>query len=128
MSLITLPDHTIGLLGGHGVTVATPFVQTIALLQCEIAGTGHHSDDTTAARLAQTPILALIREPANPHDPDAIAVVMGGQKIGYIPRQHNPVLARLLDAGKCLRARVDGPIDAHASRWYRARVVVEMEG
>jgi hypothetical protein len=128
VSLISLPDHSISILGGHGLTVPAPFVQTIALLHCEIAGTGHHCDDTTGAKLAQTPILALVREPTNPHDADAIAVVMSGKKVGYIPRQHNQVLARLLDAGKCLRARIEGDIDDEAAPWYRARVVVEMEG
>lgn len=98
------------------------------MLHCEIAGIGHHCDDSTGTKLAQTPILALVREPTNPHDADAIAGVMSGQKVGYIPRNHNQVLARLLDAGTCLRARIEGTIDDEGSLWYRARVVVEMEG
>ena len=128
MSLIAIPGHPISVIGGHGLTVPIPLVQTIDLLHCEIAGTGHHCDDTTGYRLTKAPVLALVREPENPHDPDAIAIQLGNRKVGYIPRRHNVVLARLLDAGKCLRARVEQVVDPEASPWLDVQVVVEMEG
>jgi hypothetical protein len=51
--------------------------------------------------------LGLRREPANPHDELAIEILAeSGLKLGYIPRHRNPVLARLMDAGKQLLATV----------------------
>ena len=128
MSLITLPDHTITHLGGHGVIIPTPFAQTIELLRCEIAGIAHHRTVDTTTALARHPALALVREPDNPHDSDAIAVHLDGRKVGYVPRRHNTVLARLLDAGKCLQARVLDLNDPEDEPWVDVRVVVEMEG
>jgi hypothetical protein len=42
--------------------------------------------------------LTLVREPQNPHDPDAVSVSHKGRKIGYIPRTSQWV-ARSLDEG-----------------------------
>ena len=50
--------------------------------------------------------LALVREPANAFDPAAIRLEWHGRKIGYVPRQENNALARELDAGKTLEARI----------------------
>ena len=50
--------------------------------------------------------LALVREPANPFDPDAIRLEWNGRKIGYVPRRENGALARELDAGKTIEARI----------------------
>jgi hypothetical protein len=128
MTLVLVPGHAISLIGGHGLTVPVPLVQTIELLRCEIAGTGHHCDEETGHRLINASVLALVREPDNEHDEDAIAVHLEGQRVGYIPRQHNTVLARLLDAGKCMRARVEQVSDRDVGAWLEVRVVVEMEG
>jgi hypothetical protein len=50
--------------------------------------------------------LDLMREPENPHDADAIAVYWRGYQLGYLPREENRTLARLLDGGAELRAQV----------------------
>jgi hypothetical protein len=52
--------------------------------------------------------LALRREPGNPHDALAIRVQRSdGTLLGYIPRSRNEVLARLMDAGKLIVARLE---------------------
>ncbi|MFO8163932.1 MAG: HIRAN domain-containing protein [Desulfatiglandales bacterium] len=43
---------------------------------------------------------ALLREPNNPHDRNAIRVDIGGKKLGYIPRHLAKRLAPEIDAGK----------------------------
>ena len=128
MSLITIPGNTLAVIGGHGLTVPVPLATTIELLRCEVAGTGHHCDETTGQRMVDAPVLALVREPDNEHDDDAIAVHCDGKRVGYIPRRHNTVLARLLDAGKCMRARVVSVLDPDDGPWLDAEIVVEMEG
>ena len=42
--------------------------------------------------------ITLVREPSNPHDPNAVAVWIRGQKVGFVPRTQNSVLARFIDA------------------------------
>lgn len=50
--------------------------------------------------------LDLIREPDNPFDPKAVRVDWRGVQIGYAPRMDNVDLARLLDLGAALEARI----------------------
>ena len=49
----------------------------------------------------------LVREPDNPYDDQAIAVrTYGGFRIGYVPRDLNPVPAVLADQGVALSAEI----------------------
>ena len=50
--------------------------------------------------------LELVREPGNPHDPNAVRVEWRGRKLGYLPRVDNAAVARQLDRGATLQARV----------------------
>lgn len=50
--------------------------------------------------------LTLTREPDNRHDRNAIRVDWKGQQLGYVPRAENRAVARALDAGEKLEARV----------------------
>ena len=43
---------------------------------------------------------ALVREPNNPHDPNAIAVRLGKLPLGYVPREIAKDLAPEMDQGK----------------------------
>jgi hypothetical protein len=50
--------------------------------------------------------LSLEREPDNVHDARAISVRWRGYKLGYVPRAQNAALARAMDRGENLDARV----------------------
>ena len=50
--------------------------------------------------------LTLTREPDNRHDRNAVRVDWNGQPLGYVPRAENRAVARALDAGEPLEARV----------------------
>jgi len=50
--------------------------------------------------------LALVREPDNAFDANAVRVEWRGRKLGYVPRRDNAALAWALDRGDTLRARV----------------------
>jgi len=50
--------------------------------------------------------LSLTREPDNRHDSNAVRIDWNGQQLGYVPRKENRAVARALDAGEKLEARV----------------------
>lgn len=50
--------------------------------------------------------LTLIREPENRHDRKAVRVEWRGRQLGYVPRAENRAVARALDDGEKLEARV----------------------
>lgn len=62
---------------------------------------------------SRTPI-SLSREPNNPYDKSAIAVVRAdnGVKLGYISKKYNTPLAKLLDKGTELKARIKRTVSA----------------
>ena len=87
--------------------IALPFAQDIFLLETHIAGLHYYDIKNLTTPLQLTDVLLLRREPGNVHDELAIAVLtVTAQKLGYVPRYRNPVLARLMDAGKSLVAEV----------------------
>jgi hypothetical protein len=50
--------------------------------------------------------LGMVREYDNPFDGSAIRLEWNGRKIGYVPREENSALAREIDAGKVIEARI----------------------
>jgi hypothetical protein len=48
----------------------------------------------------------LAREPDNPYDANAVRVEWRGRKLGYVPRRDNAAVARHLDRGTALEARI----------------------
>ncbi len=85
-----------------------PFVREIMLIECQVAGTSHRDLETVEPVLASGCILVLQREPANPHDPLAIMILdEHSRHLGYVPRQKNEALARLMDAGKLLFGKLE---------------------
>ena len=50
--------------------------------------------------------LTLAREPDNPHDSNAVRVEWQGQMLGYVPRRENQAVARHMDSGGKVEARV----------------------
>lgn len=50
--------------------------------------------------------LTIVREAANPHDANAIRIEWHGQVLGYVPRRDNADLARQLDRGARVEARI----------------------
>ena len=104
-----------------------PFQQEIFLQECHVAGTMHVDDILIKAKdVAVGTTLVLRREPKNEHDELAILVeTAAGEKLGYVPRKHNPILARLMDAGKQLTAKVvHRELEDH---WLNIRIAIDMK-
>lgn len=89
-------------------TLTMPFTREISLLECHIAGTNFRPDiHEIEPDLSVGVIFKLQREPRNEHDPSAIAVYTAkNYHLGYVPKNLNAILARLLDAGKNLTAKL----------------------
>lgn len=123
--LVPRDPALLALLAGAG-TLPIPFGREITLLECQVAGTGYVDLDAVEPALAPGQRLALVREPDNPHDALAVRVQDGaGRKLGYLPRARNEVIARLLDAGKRLEARLDAKAWSDDDRgWLRLDVAV----
>lgn len=67
--------------------------------------------------------LTLEREPDNRHDRNAVRVDWNGQQIGYVPRAENRAVARALDQGEILEARVARLRD-DPNPWRRVEIEV----
>ena len=67
--------------------------------------------------------LTLTRETDNRHDRNAVRVDWRGQQIGYVPRAENGAVARALDAGERLEARVSKRRD-DPDPWRRIEIEV----
>jgi hypothetical protein len=67
-----------------------------------VAGAGrHHAEALAAEDVGPGRPLELRRDPANEHDPSAIAVhAPGGAQVGWVPREIAAELAPLLDAAE----------------------------
>jgi len=88
--------------------IPVPFVREVFLLESHIAGLGFiHAVERKTGHLKAGSSLVLRREPKNPYDALAIRIQNErGEKLGYVPRRDNPILSRLMDAGKLLYAKV----------------------
>lgn len=67
--------------------------------------------------------LALIREPENTHDANAIRVEWRGRKLGYLPRAENRAVAAEMDHGGKVEARI-ARLNRHRDPWKRILVEV----
>ena len=93
-------------------------------LLCEfIAGYQYHGGPEMESQMRMGDTLDLVREPANHHDPQAVALWWRGERLGYVPRRRNSEIARRLDAGELLDCRLTRLHD-RAAPWERVEFAV----
>ena len=95
------------------------------LIVTHVAGAVHRPDALASEQAAPGRPLTLRPEPGNPHDPNAVAVLLeSGEPVGYVPRDVAPSVDDTWSA-VVLRERRDSPRDprtgltmllAHADR------------
>lgn len=94
-----------------------------------LAGSQYYALDRLRQRIKVGDALELVREPDNPHDPNAVAVRWQGEQLGYLPRRENRSVARAIDDGLKVRASVSR-LHLGAERidpWQRLEVAVHVE-
>ena len=86
--------------------IIKPLIREIHLFDSYIAGTTHLEDSTVLDAIKVGDVLTLQRED-NKFDSNAILILNEDKKkLGYVPEKDNIVFARLMDAGKLLKAKV----------------------
>jgi len=78
----------------------------ILLQDSPLAGFQYHAGKILWPQMQVGDALTLVREPDNPHDARAVRVEWQGHKIGYVPRRENADVARFMDGGQMLVARI----------------------
>jgi hypothetical protein len=118
-----------GLLSGlaGGALSLDVFSRDILLLSTHIAGIMHQDPQAIFDAISEGEILQLKREPANKYDELAIAVWKGSVKCGYMPRDKNEVISKLMDAGKTVFAKA-GSIDWEDDNWMTIEMDVILRG
>ena len=88
---------------------------TILILETYVTGLYYYDFEKVRNWLPVGEELILRREPENPYDERAIEVLtVSGTKLGYVPRARNSGIAKLLDAGRSVIARVTESIDKNS--------------
>ena len=97
-----------------------PHVTSRILLQSSpLAGFRYHEGKALWGELKVGDALQLVREPDNPYDPKAVRVDWQGHVLGYVPRAENAAVARQIDRGEKLEARI---VKLRKSRNPRQRI------
>ena len=91
-----------------------------------IAGFQYYKGADIEHFLKENDHLSLKRQAQNPHDCYAIEVYREGAKLGYLPRKENKIVARMMDQGINVKARII-KIDQEAHPYRRVKVKVFYE-
>ena len=81
--------------------------QDILVLECLVAGTSFRNLKTVEPELLHKVQLNTVREAKNEFDKFAVALHFKKNKVGYIPKDKNETVARLMDAGKSFFATIE---------------------
>lgn len=108
---------------------ATPLHAEVAahvvLQDSPLAGFQYHAGKAVWPQLKVGDALTLVREPNNPYDAKAVRVEWQGRKLGYVPRRENSDVARLMDRGQLLTARITRLAEVR-DPWSRVRFEIVM--
>lgn len=100
-------ENTVAVIERHELgDIIKPLIKEIHLFDSYIAGTMHLEDSSVLEKIKVGDMLNLQRE-ENKFDSNAILILYeGGRKLGYVPEKDNIIFARLMDAGKLLKAKI----------------------
>ncbi|MDP2963753.1 MAG: HIRAN domain-containing protein [Sulfurimicrobium sp.] len=98
----------------------------IYLQNSRLAGFKYYEGRKLWPQLRVGDALKLVREADNPYDDNAIGVEWQGHKLGHVPRSDNASLARFMDHGQRLEARISAlPKQKRRGRWIEFDVYME---
>ncbi len=98
----------------------------IIIQQSPLAGFQYYEGKVLWENMRVGDPLTLKREPQNPHDANAVRVEWKGQPLGYVPRRDNSDVARQMDHGAAVKARIVRLKEAR-NPWQRVEFEVYIE-
>jgi hypothetical protein len=78
----------------------------IVVQHAPLAGFVYYDGEAVWDRMKVGDLLTLAREPGNPHDRNAVRLEWQGRMLGYVPKRDNADLARQMDHGAKVEARI----------------------
>jgi hypothetical protein len=103
------PGGLIGVLSGKGgIDLPKPFSKEIFLINTQIACTSHVEGlDALKEKLSKGTRLSFFRELDNEYDKLAVLIKDDqGNKLGYVSKEKNEIISRLMDAGKLIYGKL----------------------
>jgi hypothetical protein len=79
---------------------------SIIVQQSPLAGFQFYDGKVLWDEMKAGDVLTLVREHDNPHDANAVRVEWKGSRLGYVPRRENAGVARQMDRGAPVKARI----------------------
>ena len=99
---------------------------SIIVQQSPLAGFQYYDGKARWDEMKPGDVLTLVRERDNPHDANAVRVEWNGSRLGYIPRRENADVARQMDRGAAVKARIV-KLTAARNPWQRVLFEVYVE-
>ncbi len=98
---------------------------TLLIQSSPLAGSQFHDLAEVVSHIQVGDTLTLQRDSTNPHDSNAIQVLWQGHLLGFVPRRENKAVARAMDRGDPLVARVVA-LRPDESPWRRLRFEISV--
>ena len=106
--IVKISPELLEMMGSKLPNSLQPFSREIFLLDIVVAGTTHCDEIYEVyPYLEKGVVLRLQRQPQNKHDQNAIAIYYEKTMIGYVTRELNLIISRLMVAGKAFFCRIE---------------------
>jgi hypothetical protein len=114
----------IALAVGSGASSAAENASARIVVQhAPLAGFVYYDGSAVWEKMKSGDRLTLVREPGNAHDANAVRLEWQGHMLGYVPRRDNADLARQMDHGARVEARIT---ELHRAANGRHRISYEI--
>jgi hypothetical protein len=123
-SIISINPGLLAALSSGAISIDV-FAKEIVVLECLVAGTSFRKLENIEQELTQKVKLTTKREGDNQFDKFAIALMFNETKVGYIPKEKNEVIARLMDTGKQFYATIQAK--EYEGNWLKLEIQVVMK-
>lgn len=106
--IIKLSPEIAKIIATSGIAGLSTFTREIFLLDIVVAGTTFCKEIQEIERYLEPEMnLRMVRDPKNIYDKMAIAILYEKTRIGWVPKELNLIISRLMDAGKAFFCRIE---------------------
>ena len=124
--IVKISPELLEMMGSRLPNSLQPFSREIFLLDIVVAGTTHCEHIYGVfPHLEKGLVLRMQRHPENKHDENAIAIYYEKVRIGWVPRELNLIISRLMDAGKAFFCRIEN-VELVEEYWVKIEAKIYM--